>query len=34
MMDFTDPIIRDILLIHYQLLGHEDKAMMAKILFE
>jgi FtsP/CotA-like multicopper oxidase with cupredoxin domain len=32
-MDFTDPIIRGISLFHCHLLSHEDKGMMAKILF-
>jgi len=32
-MDFTDPIIRGVSLFHCHLLGHEDKGMMAKILF-
>ncbi len=32
-MDFTDPIIRGISLFHCHLLKHEDKGMMAKILF-
>jgi suppressor of ftsI len=34
MMDFTDPIIRGVSLFHCHLLSHEDKGMMAKILFE
>jgi suppressor of ftsI len=34
MMDFTDPIIRGISLFHCHLLTHEDKGMMAKILFK
>jgi FtsP/CotA-like multicopper oxidase with cupredoxin domain len=34
MVDFTDPIIRGVSLIRCHLLGHEDKGMMAKILFE
>jgi suppressor of ftsI len=34
MMDFTDPIIRGISLFHCHLLNHEDKGMMAKILFK
>jgi FtsP/CotA-like multicopper oxidase with cupredoxin domain len=34
MMDFTDPIIRGMSLFHCHLLKHEDKGMMAKILFE
>jgi suppressor of ftsI len=33
MMDFTDPIIRGMSLFHCHLLSHEDKGMMAKILF-
>jgi suppressor of ftsI len=33
-MDFTDPIIRGISLFHCHLLKHEDKGMMAKILFK
>jgi FtsP/CotA-like multicopper oxidase with cupredoxin domain len=33
-MDFTDPIIRGISVFHCHLLTHEDKGMMAKILFE
>jgi FtsP/CotA-like multicopper oxidase with cupredoxin domain len=33
-MDFTDPIIRGMSLFHCHLLTHEDKGMMAKILFE
>jgi FtsP/CotA-like multicopper oxidase with cupredoxin domain len=33
-MDFTDPIIRGMSLFHCHLLKHEDKGMMAKILFE
>jgi FtsP/CotA-like multicopper oxidase with cupredoxin domain len=32
-MDFTDPIIRGLSLFHCHLLKHEDKGMMAKILF-
>jgi suppressor of ftsI len=32
-MDFTDPIIRGMSLFHCHLLNHEDKGMMAKILF-
>src|SRR3984885_10059306 len=32
-MDFTDPIIRGVSLFHCHLLQHEDKGMMAKILF-
>jgi len=34
MMDFTDPIIRGLSVFHCHLLNHEDKGMMAKILFE
>jgi FtsP/CotA-like multicopper oxidase with cupredoxin domain len=34
MMDFTDPIIRGMSLFHCHLLSHEDKGMMAKILFK
>ena len=33
MMDFTDPIIRGTSLFHCHLLNHEDKGMMAKIVF-
>jgi suppressor of ftsI len=33
-MDFTDPVIRGMSLFHCHLLSHEDKGMMAKILFE
>ena len=33
-LDFTDPIIRGMSLFHRHLLSHEDKGMMAKILFE
>jgi suppressor of ftsI len=33
-MDFTDPHIRGMSLFHCHLLNHEDKGMMAKILFE
>jgi suppressor of ftsI len=33
-MDFTDPIIRGMSLFHCHLLSHENKGMMAKILFE
>ena len=32
-MDFTDPIIRGMSLFYCHLLKHEDKGMMAKILF-
>ena len=33
-MDFTDPTIRGMSVFHCHLLNHEDKGMMAKILFE
>jgi suppressor of ftsI len=33
-MDFTDPIIRGMSVFHCHLLSHEDKGMMAKILFQ
>ena len=33
-MDFTNPIIRGVSLFHCHLLSHEDKGMMAKILFK
>lgn len=33
-MDFTDPIIKGISVFHCHLLKHEDKGMMAKILFQ
>ncbi|MCU1284968.1 MAG: multicopper oxidase type 2 [Acidobacteriales bacterium] len=33
-MDFTDPVIRGMSLFHCHLLNHEDKGMMAKVLFE
>jgi FtsP/CotA-like multicopper oxidase with cupredoxin domain len=33
-MDFTDPEIRGMSVFHCHLLNHEDKGMMAKILFE
>jgi suppressor of ftsI len=33
-MDFTDPIIRGVSLFHCHRLSHEDKGMMAKILFK
>jgi FtsP/CotA-like multicopper oxidase with cupredoxin domain len=33
-MDFTDPKIRGMSVFHCHLLNHEDKGMMAKILFE
>jgi len=33
-MDFTDPVIRGMSVFHCHLLNHEDKGMMARILFE
>jgi suppressor of ftsI len=33
-MDFTNRVIKGMSLFHYHLLNHEDKGMMAKILFE
>jgi FtsP/CotA-like multicopper oxidase with cupredoxin domain len=33
-MDITDPIIRGMSVFHCHLLNHEDKGMMAKVLFE
>jgi FtsP/CotA-like multicopper oxidase with cupredoxin domain len=33
-MDFTNPLIKGMSLFHCHLLNHEDKGMMAKILFE
>jgi len=33
-MDFTNPVIKGMPLLHCPLLNHEDKGMMAKILFE
>src|SRR5580658_8210642 len=33
-MDFTDPVIRGASVFHCHLLSHEDKGMMAKIVFE
>jgi suppressor of ftsI len=33
-LDFTDPIIRGMSVFHCHLLNHEDKGMMAKILFK
>ena len=33
-MDFTDPVIRGMSLFHCHLLNHEDKGMMAMIVFE
>jgi FtsP/CotA-like multicopper oxidase with cupredoxin domain len=32
-MDFTDPVIRGVSVFHCHLLKHEDKGMMAKVLF-
>jgi len=32
-LDFTDPIIKGMSVFHCHLLNHEDKGMMAKILF-
>jgi hypothetical protein len=32
-MDFTDPVIRGVSVFHCHLLKHEDKGMMAKIIF-
>jgi FtsP/CotA-like multicopper oxidase with cupredoxin domain len=32
-MDFTDPVIRGTSLFHCHLLNHEDKGMMAKVVF-
>ena len=32
--DFTDPAIRGMSVFHCHLLSHEDKGMMAKLLFE
>jgi FtsP/CotA-like multicopper oxidase with cupredoxin domain len=32
-LDFTDPIIKGMAVFHCHLLNHEDKGMMAKILF-
>jgi FtsP/CotA-like multicopper oxidase with cupredoxin domain len=34
MMHFTDPIFPGVSLFHCHLLSHEDKGMMAKILFK
>jgi len=34
LMDFTDPVIRGVSVFHCHLLRHEDKGMMAKILFQ
>jgi suppressor of ftsI len=33
-LDFTDPVIKGMSLFHCHLLNHEDKGMMAKILFK
>jgi suppressor of ftsI len=33
-MDFTDPVIKGMAVFHCHLLNHEDKGMMAKILFK
>ena len=33
-MDFTDPVIKGLSVFHCHLLNHEDKGMMAKVLFE
>jgi suppressor of ftsI len=33
-MDFTDPVIKGTSVFHCHLLNHEDKGMMAKIVFE
>jgi FtsP/CotA-like multicopper oxidase with cupredoxin domain len=33
-LDFTDPVIRGMSVFHCHLLNHEDKGMMAKILFK
>jgi FtsP/CotA-like multicopper oxidase with cupredoxin domain len=33
-LDFTDPIIQGMSVFHCHLLNHEDKGMMAKILFK
>lgn len=33
-MDFTNPVIKGMSVFHCHLLNHEDKGMMAKILFE
>ncbi len=32
-IDFTDPIIRGMAVFHCHILNHEDKGMMAKVLF-
>ncbi|MCU1221356.1 MAG: multicopper oxidase type 2, partial [Candidatus Angelobacter sp.] len=33
-LDFTNPVIRGMSVFHCHLLNHEDKGMMAKILFK
>ncbi|PYX50630.1 MAG: hypothetical protein DMG79_05400 [Acidobacteria bacterium] len=33
-LDFTDPVVRGMSVFHCHLLNHEDKGMMAKILFK
>jgi suppressor of ftsI len=33
-MDFTDPIIRGVSVFYCHLLKHENKGMMAKVLFQ
>jgi suppressor of ftsI len=33
-LDFTDPVIKGMSVFHCHLLNHEDKGMMAKILFK
>jgi suppressor of ftsI len=33
-MDFTDPVIKGMSVFHCHLINHEDKGMMAKVLFE
>jgi suppressor of ftsI len=33
-LDFTDPVIKGMAVFHCHLLNHEDKGMMAKVLFE
>ena len=33
-LDFTDPVIRGMAVFHCHILSHEDKGMMAKVLFE
>ena len=33
-LDFTDPLIKGMSVFHCHLLNHEDKGMMAKILFK